>query len=60
MKQTLLFLLTFVLGTNLALAQSSIIESRCATRDLTEEELIKRPEFGNNDLLYNFSYISKK
>ena len=56
MKQTLLFLLTFVLGTNLALAQSPTTESRCATRELT----MKRPEFGNNDLLYNFSYISKK
>ena len=60
MKQSLLLLLTFVLGTNLALAQSPTTESRCATRELTEEELMKRPEFGNNDFLYNFSYISEK
>ena len=60
MKNTLLFLLTFVLGTNLALAQSPTTDSRCATRELTEEELMKRPEFGNTNLLYNFSYIPKK
>ena len=52
MKNTLLFLLIFVLGTNLALAQSPTTE-RCATREPTEEELMKRPEFGNNDYLQN-------
>ena len=53
MKHILLSLLIFVLGTNLALAQSPKMESKCATRELTEEELMKRPEFGNNDYLQN-------
>ncbi|AFM03251.1 hypothetical protein Fleli_0792 [Bernardetia litoralis DSM 6794] len=51
MKQSLLFLLIFVLGTNLAVAQVSK-ESKCGTRKMTDEEKQTLPWYGNNQYLY--------
>ena len=61
MKKLLLTLILFVLGTNLSFAQKeNDPEMPCGTRNMTDQE--KQTLFccGSTDLLYNFSYISKK
>ena len=60
MKQLLLMVMVAILGIDSSFAQEKEDFFSCATRKMTDEEKQALPWYGNNQFLYNFSYISKK
>ncbi|WP_375561590.1 hypothetical protein ACE193_03295 [Bernardetia sp. OM2101] len=60
MKQLLLILMLFVLGTSPSFAQKEINETdTCGTKKPTRKDAEKLPWYGNNEFLYDFLDISK-
>lgn len=61
MKKYLLTLLLIILGIAVAFAQKGSDSTYyCGTINPTVQEMERLPWYGNNQFLYNFSYIKKK